>query len=248
MTFDAKEVIIHGKKQISAVFSSTPPHLSKGEEKFNDISAMKIDTGIKNASEIISVGDIVTFKNEFLELNKTRVCAKSIDDRAGCALLLLLAEKLKDKELNYNIIFLFSDGEELGLRGAKPASFALSPDMAIAIDVTFAQAPDVSEQQGGKLGQGAMIGISPVLDRNMTNSLIDIAKENQIAYQKEVCAKSTGTNADVISITKEGIPTALISLPIRNMHTDCEIIDTKDIESGVLLLEKYICEGGVKNA
>ena len=222
-TLPAREVTVHGKEDISGVFISTPPHLSKGDEKF------------------------VTYKNNFVSLGDTRISAKSLDNRAGCAVLLALAEKLSGKALPCNIIFLFSDGEELGLRGARTSVYAHSPSEAIVIDVSFGNAPDVPSSKCGKLGKGAMIGISPVLDRNITRTLENIAKGENLPYQSEVMGSSTGTNADVITVSKSGIKTGLVSIPLRNMHTDCEIVDIKDLETTVSLLEKYIMAGGINN-
>lgn len=242
----AREVVVHGKEDISGVFISTPPHLSKEDEKFKDIKKLLIDVGKENAKSV-SVGDFVTYKNHFIELTDTKVSAKSLDNRAGCAVLLALAEKLSSKELPCNIIFLFSDSEELGLRGARTSVYSQMPSESIVIDVSFGNAPDVPSSKCGKLGKGAMIGVSPVLDRNITRTLEDIAKKESLPYQSEVMGSSTGTNADVITVSKSGIKTGLVSIPLRNMHTDCEIVDIKDIETTVSLLEKYIMAGGINN-
>lgn len=245
-TLPAREVTVHGKEDVSGVFISTPPHLSKADEKFKDINKILIDVGEENAKKV-SAGDFVTYKNNFVSLGDTRISAKALDNRAGCAVLLALAEKLSGKALPCNIIFLFSDGEELGLRGARTSVYAHSPSEAIVIDVSFGNAPDVPSSKCGKLGKGAMIGISPVLDRNITRTLENIAKEENLPYQSEVMGSSTGTNADVITVSKSGIKTGLVSIPLRNMHTDCEIVDIKDVETTVSLLEKYIMAGGINN-
>ncbi len=242
-----KEVIIHGKKDITGVFSATPPHLTKEEIKFDSIDKLKIDTGLnEKAADYISPGDFVTFKNGFLPLQNSRVCSKSLDNRAGCAALVMLAERLSKKELPVNVTMLFSDSEELGLRGARTASYAVDAHSAIVIDVSFGDAPDVPAAKCGKLGEGAMIGISPILNRSITRRLEEIAQSNNIPFQREVMGSSTGTNADVISIAKSGIDCGLISIPLRNMHTDCEIVDTADILSVVDILEKFIM-GGISN-
>lgn len=243
-----KEVIIHGKTDITGVFCSTPPHLSKDEIKFDSLNKFKIDTGLGNtAQDLIAPGDFVTFKSGFMPLSGNRVCSKSLDNRAGCAALALLIERLSGKELPVNVTFLFSDSEELGLRGARTAAFALKADSAIVIDVSFGDAPDVPSAQCGKLGKGAMLGVSPILNRGITRRLEAIAEKNNIPFQREVMGSTTGTNADVISVTKDGINCGLISIPLRNMHTDCEIIDTDDLIATVDILEKFILEGGAEN-
>ena len=239
----ARTVTIHGKQNVIGVFCATPPHLG-GPKEYDDISALKIDTLLgETAKEIISVGDFVTFNSEAVELQNGRITGKSLDNRAGVVCLLALAKRLAGKSLPYNVVFAFTDAEELGNRGAKTTAFDISPDEAIVLDVSFADAPDVSSSDCGKLGGGAMIGMSPVLDKGISKKLVSTAKENDLLYQTEVMGSRTGTNGDVVSVTKGGVKTGLVSIPLRNMHTDVEIIDVKDIENVCDLLEKYILGG-----
>lgn len=240
----SRTVVIHGKEKVTGVFCATPPHLG-GVKEYDDISVLKIDTLLgEKAKDIIAVGDLVTFNQKAVDLHGSRVTGKSLDNRAGVACLLLLAEKLSNKKLPFNVVFAFTDAEELGCRGAKTAAFSISPDEAIVLDVSFADAPDVPNNDCGKLSGGAMIGMSPILDKGISKTLISIAKENNMPYQTEVMGGRTGTNSDVISISKSGVKTGLVSIPLRNMHTDVEIIDIKDIESVCDLLFKYILKGG----
>ncbi len=243
----SKEVIIHGKQKVRGVFISTPPHLSGDDAVPGDIAEFKIDTGLKNAKEIISLGDFVTFNTEFSSLRGDTVCGKSLDNRAGVACLIELANRLSHKTLPFNVAFLLSDGEELGLRGVRTAVFGNTPDEAIVIDVSFGDGPDIPAYKCGKIGGGAMIGISPFLNRDMTDALNTIAYDNSIHYQNEVMGSNTSTNADVISVTKCGVPTALISIPLRNMHTPVETVKISDISSVCDILERYILSGGAFN-
>lgn len=238
----ARPVIIHGSQRVNGVFCSTPPHLG-GNTEYGDVSALKIDSllGAK-AKEIISVGDFVTYSQKPAHLCGSRVTGKSIDDRAGVVCLLEVAKRLSKKQLPFNVVFALTDMEELGTRGAKTAAFDISPDEAMVIDVSFAEGPDVTEDCG-KMGEGAMIGVSPVLDKNISKRLISLAKEKNIPYQCEVMNGRTGTNGDVISVSKSGVKTSLVSIPISNMHTDVETVDVKDIESVCDLIEQYILNG-----
>lgn len=248
-TLPARRVKIHGKEDIIGVFCSTPPHLSSGDIEFDDIKKFKIDTLLgERAKEIVTIGDFVTFYEEPQSLSDTKITAKALDDRAGVVCLLELARRLSGKTLPINVVFALSDAEELGVRGAKTATYDVSPDEAIALDVSFADGPDIPSTECGKLSGGAMIGVSPILDRQISNTLKDIAKENGISYQTEVMAGRTGTNGDVISLNKTGVKTGLISIPERNMHTAVEVVDLKDITAVCDILEQYILKGGVKNA
>lgn len=245
----ARPVTVHGKREIPAVFCSTPPHLASGKREFEDISELKIDTMLgEEAKTLISLGDTVTFRTEPVSLAGHRVSGKAFDDRAGVACLIELARRLSGKELPMNVMLVFSDQEELGCRGSRTATFDIDPDEAIAIDVSFGDGPGISPEECGKLSGGAMIGMSPVLDSKISKRLISIAKESNIPYQTEVMGSRTGTNGDVISISRGGVRTGLISIPLRNMHTDIEVIDLEDIGSVCDILEKYILSGGVDNA
>lgn len=244
----SRRVTVHARDKITAVFCSTPPHLASGDTEYKDIADIKLDTALgKKAKEIVSIGDFVTFDTEPTELLNNRVSGKSFDDRAGVTCLIEVAKRLSGKRLPFNVAFVLSDGEELGLRGIRTASFKVNPNEAIAVDVSFGDGIGISEEECGKLGQGAMIGFAPCLDSAVSKKLLQIAKEKGITYQTEVMGRSTGTNADMISVNREGVRTGTLSIPLRNMHTDCEILDLNDLEGTVSLLCEYILEGGVKN-
>ena len=240
----ARTVTIHGKENVVGVFCATPPHLG-GPKEYDDISTLKVDTLLgEKAKDVISIGDFVTFNTKAMSLQNDRITGKSLDNRAGVVCLLELAKRLSGKKLPYNIVFALTDAEELGNRGAITSAFSVSPDEAIVLDVSFADAPDVSSDDCGKLGGGAMIGMSPVLDKSMSKKLVALAKENNLPYQTEVMGSRTGTNGDVISVSKSGVKTVLVSIPLRNMHTDVEIIDINDVINVCDLLENYILKGG----
>lgn len=245
----ARPVTVHSREEIPAVFCSVPPHLSSEKTEYDDIAELKVDTMLgAEAKEIIRLGDMVTLRNKSVSLFGNRVSGKSFDDRAGVVCLIELARRLSGKELPMNIVFVFSDQEEIGCRGSRTVTFGVDPDEAIALDVSFGDGPGISPDECGKLSSGAMIGISPILDKAISDKLIAVADENNIPYQTEVMGRLTGTNSDVISVTRDGVRTGLISIPLRNMHTDVEIIDLDDIVSVCDILEKYILSGGVGNA
>ncbi len=240
----ATPVVVHAAEELSAVFASNPPHLN-GENEVKNAEDALLDTGLgKKAKDLISAGDYVTYDKRLVCLAGNRVCGKSLDDRAGVLCLIELARRLYDKELDANLVLCLSEQEELGTRGAKTAAFSINCDEAIAIDVSFADAPDVPATKCGKLSLGAMIGISPILNRKITDKLKSVAKAKEIPHQFEVMGGTTGTDADVISVARDGIPCGLLSIPLRNMHTPAEIVDTADIESVCDILTEYILCGG----
>ena len=234
------KVTIHASKTIRGVFCSVPPHLGKTDEVAK-INEMYIDTGLsQRAEEIISVGDRVTFEQSFSELIGDRVTAKSLDNRAGCAALIRCAELISKKKPPCNVVFLLSDLEELGGRGAAVESYSIYPDEAVAVDVSFGTALDVPASESGTLGKGAMLGISPVLSKNVTDRLKAAAESSKAPFQLEVMGGRTSTNADKITYTRGGVPTGLLSIPLRNMHTPVEVADIKDIESVAVILAEYV--------
>ena len=247
-TLPSRRVVIHGKEEVAGVFCSTPPHLSNGETEYSDISKLKIDTLLgEKAKEIVSIGDFVTFVNKPFELLNGKVAGAAFDDRSAVACLIAIAKTLKGKKLPFNVAFVLSDGEELGLRGIRPAAFKVNPDEAIAVDVSFGDGIGISSDECGVLGKGPMIGIAPVLDLSMSRKLIKVAKEKGIAYQEETMGSKTGTNADMISVSREGVKTCTVSIPLRNMHSSVEILEIKDLENVCSLICEYILSGGVMN-
>lgn len=248
----ASEVTVHGKEKLFGVITSTPPHLSKpGDgDKATDFDEIAVDIGMKKeeALKLVSPGDRITFNGAYSELLGSRVCSPSIDDRAGVAAILRCLELIKDKKLNCKISVMFSVQEETGGSGAQAGAFAASPDEAVAVDVSFASAPGVSAEKYASLGGGTMIGFAPSLDYAMSNKLVELAKKNDISYQHEVMGGKTGTNCDEIQVSGKGVKTALLSVPLRNMHTACEICDLEDIENTARLMAEYITERGGANA
>lgn len=248
----AAEVTVHGKEDIFGVITSTPPHLAKPDEaaKALPFDEMAIDIGMtkEEAEKIVSLGDRITFNGEYLHLLGNRISSPSVDDRAGVASVLRCLEILEEKGADANIGVVFSVQEETGGSGAQTAAFSAQPDEAIVVDVSFAAAPSVSSEKYGALGKGAMIGYAPSLDFAMSKSLEEIAKREEIPYQLEVMGGKTGTNCDEIQVSGRGVRTALISVPLRNMHTACEVCDLEDIESTARLMAEYISERSKENA
>lgn len=246
----ASAVTIHGKKTITGVFCSVPPHLAKDSEKtFQGLDELWIDTGLSDVetNKLISVGDYVTYYSPLCDLLGDKVCGASLDDRVGCAAVIRAMELLKDKELPCNVAVLLSTAEELGSRGAKIGSFEIEPTQALITDVSFAKAHGVPSNITCKIGGGAMIGAAPALSQNISDKLIKLAKENNIPYQLEGMGGNTGTDADAISISRSGVACGLLSIPQRNMHTPVEVCSIADIESVARLMAEYCLSGGVAN-
>lgn len=246
-TVIGQEVTVYGKTQIKGVFASLPPHLKKESDKAPEVDELVLDCGYKHEKlkELVRVGDRVCFSVECAEMANSRLTGKSLDNSAGVAAVIAAASKAAASLCDTTLVVSLSAQEELGLRGARTSAYAVEPSEAIVVDVSFGDGPDVPERACGKLGKGAMICLSPILDRRISDKLVEICETKSIAHQFEVCAGTTGTNADVISVSQNGVPTAVVSIPLRNMHTACEVVDVNDVESVVSLLAEYVIQGGV---
>lgn len=244
----AAPVTILSNPPINGVFCSIPPHLNAGKDTtLTELTdrGIDVDMNAKQAKSTISIGTRVAFSPHFEDLLGERVCAKSLDNRAGVAAVLYALSLLANEALPVRVVALFSVQEELGMRGAKAATFGIQPDAAIAVDVSFAYTPDADKRCCGTMGKGAMLGISPILNETMTKALKTLAEESAIPYQCEVVGGATGTDADAISITAEGVPTALLSIPLRYMHTPSEVVDIQDIQSVGQLMAAFVKAGEV---
>ncbi|MCR5479686.1 MAG: M20/M25/M40 family metallo-hydrolase, partial [Ruminococcus sp.] len=167
------------------------------------------------------------------------VTSKALDDRSGVAAVLLALDKLKGKQTNYNISVLFAAQEETGERGAQTGAFSIAPDLAVAVDVSFAKTHFESEEDCGIMGEGTMIGVSPSLCRELSQAFIDIAQQKEIPYQIEVMNGKTGTDADKISVTRSGVKTVTLSIPLKYMHTPVEVLDLRDIDCTASLIAEF---------
>ena len=238
----AQPVVVHGSRDIKGVICSVPPHLTSGGSEVLEMDDVAIDTGLtkEELEKLISLGDSVTFDVTCRDLIGSRITGGALDDRCGVASILYALELLKDSDLAYNVTVLFSTQEEVGERGAKIGAFEITPDIALAVDVSFAYAIGEEESKCGYLGKGPMIGISPSLSREISEELINTAKSADIPYQIEVMSGLTGTNADRFSVNRCGAKACTVSIPLRNMHTPVEVIDLTDVEQTAKLLAAYI--------
>lgn len=245
----AQDVTAWGREPVYGVITSTPPHLSTPEDakKAKDFDAILIDTGLskENAEKLISLGDRVTVRSPHGEMINNRIFGAALDDRAGCAVIIEATRRVAKAKEHPTVKLLFSRQEETGGSGAVTGSFSTEADECIAVDVSFADAPDMPSNKCGKLGKGPMIGIAPVLDRKISQALKATAEKAKIPYQLEIMSDLTGTNADHIAISKGGIKTGLVSIPQRNMHTGVEVVSLDDIKNCAQLIAEYILGGGI---
>lgn len=242
----AAEVIIHGTRDIPGIIGAKPPHLQSAEEskKSVKINDMAIDTGYSRdaIADIVSIGDSITLAQSAGVLANRRFSGKTLDDRAGIAVLLEVLRNI-DFDPALELYFVAAVQEEVGLRGAKTAAYSIAPDAAIAIDVCHGVTPDNSEN-AFEIGSGTVISIGPNITPAFQKQLVDTAQRHNIRYALDVDGGDTGTDAWVIQVAREGVPTTLLSIPLKYMHTSVETIDIADAEATAALILEFIRDFG----
>ena len=216
----------------------------KGEVKDKDLC---IDIGAKDAADArkyVEEGDPVCLNTYHLPLQNDLLCARAIDDRGGAFIVLEALKKAKQMGCQIGVYVATTVGEETTMRGAYWAASQVKPDVAIAVDVTYAQdypGTDPAESGDVKLGAGPVICNSSVANKKVNDLLKACAKANDIPYQIESFLGRTGTDADKMHQTGEGVVTALLSLPLRYMHSPSEVCHFGDIEHAINLLASFLC-------
>ncbi len=240
----AQKVLVHtDKRSITGIIGSKPPHILKEEEKKKVIEAddLFIDVGAKDKQDAqkmgVRVGDAVSFDIKFTRVGKDTVVGKAFDDRVGCAALIETMRKLS--KIDCTIYVVGTIQEEVGLRGATIAAFQLYPDVGIALDVTVAgDVPGVKEVEApAKMRAGPVLTVADaglITHPKVLRLFIDSAEENKIPYQLETGMKGT-TDAAKIALTKEGVPSGVISIPTRYIHSPASLLSLKDVENAVKL-------------
>lgn len=217
------------------------------EENIEDIKKLKLDkmyidigeTSKEETEKVIKIGDTAVYDSE-TKYQNGKIISRSMDDRIGCAVLVQLA--LNEPKTNNEIYYVFTAQEEVGLRGARTAAFAIVPDMALAIDVTGTGDTPESKPMAVKLGKGPSIKIkdaSVIAHPMVKDKLIDCANAQNIPHQFEVMMHG-GTDAGSIHVTAGGIPSGGVSIPTRHIHSSAEIVDMNDVKNAVLLLEAFL--------
>lgn len=244
----ALEVRVLADKPVYGVIDTMPPHVLTAAEmdKAFDPDKLRINVGLseEETKARIPLGTPVVFASLCTELGETRLCGKSLDDRACVAILIRVLEAVQNEKLDMDLILLISTQEEVGGRGAVTGTFAMEPDYAVAVDVTHAHTPDAKKSDTLEMCGGAAIGVGPNMNHNITSALIGIAKEKNWPYQIEVMRGSSGTDGWEIQVSREGVSTAVVSLPLRYMHTPVEVVDVEDAENIVRLLAEFVRRAG----
>lgn len=241
-TLPSTEVTVHGKEDLWGVIGIKPAHLQEGG-KTTKIKDMAVDTGLDadKVKEIVSVGDSITLAQSVGKLGKKQFSGKSLDDRASVAAILTVMKNIKELDLNIDVYAVAAVQEEVGCRGGKTTAYGINPDMAVAIDVCHGITPDNSDN-AFEVGTGTVISVGPNLHPKLTDALFDTAKRHEIKVSTDVDGGNTGTDAWEIQVARDGVPTALLSIPLKYMHTSVETLAVSDVKATAKLLTEFIKE------
>lgn len=233
-TLAATRVKVLGKKVLYGCITSTPPHLTTGDRnKTASIDSLFVDCGLDftEISSLVSAGDCVQYHSPVTELLGTRLTGAYMDNAAGCTALINAVKRLKTEGTENKVTAVFTTREEIGKGGAMAVFTRLQPDFALITDVSFGAYPGIPRECSSPLSSGAMICISPILQKEMSESLISIAEKYAVPYTTEIMGSRTMTDSDVAVNAGMGIKTGLISIPLTNMHTPVETLDEKDVDA-----------------
>ncbi|RKY38903.1 MAG: M42 family peptidase [Candidatus Omnitrophota bacterium] len=236
------------KGKVLGVIGRKPAHLLEDEERKRvaKIEELWIDIGAKDekeAKEIVEIGDPAVPAVGFVDLRNDLVVARGFDDKAGAFVVSETLRLLSQHKLPSSVYGVATVQEELGLRGARTSAYRISPEIGIAIDVTFAtDFPAMDKKRIGeiKLGGGPVIARGPNINHRIFELLVETAQQEKIPYQIEGIPKGTGTDANIIQLTKSGVATGLVSIPNRYMHTPVEMVSLKDLENAIKLLAMFV--------
>ncbi len=243
----SKWVNIHTKKGIvKGVFGWPAIHTRKsGKEEVPKLDNIFIDIGAKDKKEVegmgVHVGCVITYPDQFQVLNDNKFVCRAIDNRAGGFMIAEVARLLKEnkKDLPFTLYITNSVQEEVGLRGAEMITQTLKPDLAIVTDVCHdTTTPMINKKQEGhtKIGEGPVVSYAPAVHNLLRERILDTAEAKEIPFQRLASSRFTGTDTDAFAYSNGGVASALISLPLRYMHTTVEMVQKEDVENVIRLI------------
>lgn len=246
----SKRVNLHGEKGIvKGIFGWPAIHVRKDKEDAPSLKNIFIDIGCGSRDEVekqgIHPGTVITFDDEMFTLNKDYLVGRALDNRIGGFMIAEVARKLKENKdsLPFSLYIVNAVQEEIGLRGAQMIAERIKPDLAIITDVCHdTSSPMYNRKIQGdqKLGKGPVLTYGPAVQNNVLKQIIDVAGKKKIPFQRAATSRSTGTDTDAFAYSNAGVASALISLPLKYMHTTVETAHYGDIDHVINLIYNFL--------
>lgn len=249
----SKRVNIHTDKGIvKGVFGWPAIHVrDEATESAPSLKNIFIDIGCSSKEEVetkgVFVGSVITFEDEAMELNDTYFCGRALDNRIGGFMIAEVARLLKENniKLPFGLYIVNAVQEEIGLRGAEMIAHRIKPDVAIITDVCHdTQSPMYNKITSGDLscGKGPVLTYGPAVQNNLLKMIIETATKNEIPFQRASASRATGTDTDAFAYSNAGVASALISLPLKYMHTTVEMVSKQDVEHVIQMMYQFLVQ------
>jgi tetrahedral aminopeptidase len=249
----SKRVNIHTDKGIvKGVFGWPAIHVrDSAKEESPTLKNIFVDIGATSKDEVekagVHVGSVMTFEDELIELGEHYLCGRALDNRVGGFMIAETTRRIAEAKvkLPFGLYVVNAVQEEIGLRGAEMISRRIKPDVAIVTDVchdTHAPMYDKKQQGDLKAGKGPVLTYGPAVQNNLLKMVIDVADKNKIAFQRASASRATGTDTDAFAYSAEGVASALISLPLKYMHTTVETAHKDDVENVIKLMHDFLVQ------
>lgn len=246
-------VNFHTRKGIvKGVFGWPAIHVRKVEnDKAPTVETIFIDCGASNKAEVeelgIHVGTVVTFTDEFMVMNEKFYVGRALDNRIGGFMIAEVARMISEnkKKLPFGLYIVNAVQEEIGLRGAEMIAHRIKPNVAIITDVTHdTQSPMYEKKTSGDLhcGKGPVVTYGPAVQNNLLQMIIDVAQAKEISFQRAAATRATGTDTDAFAYSSDGVASALISLPLKYMHTTVETVHKDDVQNVIKLMYEFVIQ------
>jgi len=239
-------VTVHGREDLPAVIVQPPSHLLPEDAREGpvDLKYLLVDTGLhaRELSRLVRVGDLVSFAQPPMELAGETLAGHSLDNRASVAALTHCLQELQDRRHLWDVWAVATVQEEETLGGARTSAFELRPELAVAIDVTHGRGPGSPDHKAYPLGKGPALGWGPNIHPGLHQAFKDLADRLEIPYNVEVMPRHSGTDAIALQVTAAGIPSMVLSIPLRYMHTPVEVVAIKDITRTGYLLAEFVAQ------
>ncbi len=237
---------IHTKKGVlKGIFGWPAIHVRKEKEETPTLKNIFVDVGASSKDEVLEMGihpgTVMTFEDELMELNDKYLVGRALDNRMGGFMIAEVARRVKEEKLDlpFSLYVVNAVQEEIGLRGAEMISRRIKPDVAIVTDVTHdTQSPMYNKKVSGDItaGKGPTVSYAPAVQNNVRDLILDVAEKQEIPFQRLAASRWTGTDTDAFAYSAEGVASALISLPLKYMHTTVETVAKDDVENVIKLI------------
>jgi putative aminopeptidase FrvX len=236
-------VLVHARQPLQGVIAARPTSLLPDDEKKDALNFdhLLVDVGLtpRRTAQLVRVGDLVSFANEPIELGEGILSGHSLDNRASVAALTLSLEAMQTKSPAWDVWCAATVQEEVSYAGAATSAFALRPDLAIVLDVTYGKGPGSSGWEYFPLGGGPTLGIGPHIHPFLLKRLRALAEKLEIPCAVEPMPETSSTETDALQLSAAGVPTAIVSIPIRYMHSPVEVAALADIQRAARLAAEF---------